>query len=88
MPKVTKIDNDTFEVTVIAAVETTHTVTVSDDYYTELTGGHVDKKKLIEEAFKFLLHRESNAEILRAFTLQTIEQYFPDFPAEMRNRCM
>ena len=86
MPKITKIDNNTFKVTVIEAVETTHTVTVDDDYYTELTGGHVSKDQLVEEAFKFLLNRESNAEILKEFTLQTIEQYFPGFPAEMRNR--
>ena len=86
MPKITKIDNNTFEVTITAAVETTHRVTIDDDYYQKLTEGHVEKEKLLEEAFKFLLNRESNSSILSQFTLQTIEQYFPEFSGEMRNR--
>ena len=86
MPKITKIDDNTFEVTVIEAVETTHKVTLNDDYYQELTSGHIDKEKLIEESFKFLLNRESNTAILKEFTLETIEQYFPSFPVEMKNR--
>jgi len=86
MPKITKIDDNTFEVTIIEAIETTHRVTVDDDYYQKLTEGHVTKEQLVAEAFKFLLNRESNSEILSQFTLQTIEQYFPEFPGEMRNR--
>jgi len=86
MPKITKIDNNTFEVTITMTIETTHRVTVDDDYYEELTQGHVGKEQLVEEAFKFLLNRESNSSILSEFTLQTIEQYFPEFPSEMRNR--
>ena len=86
MPKITKIDSNTFEVTITAAIETTHRVTLDDDYYEQLTKGHVEKEQLLEAAFKFLLNRESNSEILSEFTLQTIEQYFPEFPGEMRNR--
>ena len=86
MPKITKIDDNTFEVTVTEAVETTHKVTLNDDYYQELTSRHTGKEKLMEESFKFLLNRESNTEILREFSLETIEQYFPGFPAEMKNR--
>lgn len=86
MPKITKIDDNTFEVTVTEAVETTHRVTLNDDYYQELTSGNINKEKLIEESFKFLLNRESNTAILKEFTLETIEQYFPNFPAEMKNR--
>jgi len=88
MPKITKIDENTFEVTVIEMVETTHKVIVSDDYYNALTGGHVSKERLLEEAFNYLLNRESNAEIMKEFELKVIEQYFPGFPAEIRNRFM
>lgn len=88
MPKITKLDDNTFSVTVMEAVETNHKVTVGDDYYTELTGGHVNKERLVEEAFKFLLNRESNAEIYKEFDLRIIEQFFPTFPGEMRNRFM
>jgi len=86
MPKITRIDDNTFEVTVMETVETTHKVTVTDDYYDKLTERHVSKEQLVEEAFKFLLTRESNSEIFKEFTLEIIEQYFPGFPAEMRNR--
>jgi len=86
MPKITKIDNNNFEVTVTAAIATTHRVTIDDDYYNRLTEGRVTKEQLVAEAFKFLLNRESNSSILSEFTLQTIEQYFPEFPSEMRNR--
>jgi len=86
MPKIIKIDNNTFEVTITAAIETTHRVTVDDDYHKKLTKGYVEKEQLVEEAFKFLLNRESNSSILSEFTLKTIEQYFPEFPGEMRNR--
>ena len=88
MPKISKIDDNTFEVTVTELIETKHIVTVDDDYYQTLTKGHISKEKLVEESFKFLLNRESNSEILSKFTLQTIEQYFPEFPSEMHNRLL
>jgi len=86
MPKITTIDNNTFEVTITATIETTHKVTVNDDYFNNLTEGHVTKEQLVAEAFKFLLSRESNSSILSEFTLETIEKYFPEFPGEMRKR--
>ena len=86
MPKVTRIDNDAFEVTVTEAIETTHRVTLNDQYQKVLTSGNISKKKLVEEAFKFLLSRESNTEIFKEFALEIIEQYFPYFPIEMKNR--
>ena len=86
MPKITKINNNTFEVTITAAIETSHRVTVDDDYYNKLTEGRVEKEQLVDEAIKFLLNRESNSSILSEFTLQTIEQYFPEFPEEMKHR--
>ena len=86
MPKIIKIDNNTFEVTITAVIVTTHKVTVDDNYYNQLTEGNVEKEQLVAEAFKFLLNRESNTPILSKFTLQTIEQYFPEFPGEMKKR--
>jgi len=86
MQKINKIDNNTFEVTVTEPIKTTHRVTLDDDYFESLTNGRVKKEQLIEEAFEFLLNRESNSSILSQFTLQTIEQYFPEFPEEMKHR--
>ena len=86
MPKITKIDENIFDVTVTEAMESTHRVVLTDDYHIELTNGNVTKEKLLEEAFRFLLNRESNVEIFKEFALEIIEQYFPAFRTEMRNR--
>lgn len=86
MPKIIKIDENTFNVTITAAIETTHKVTLSEEYHNELTGGNISKEKLIEKSFKFLLQRESNSEILKEFDLQLIETYFPTFSQEMKNQ--
>jgi len=86
MPKITKIDENTFNVTVTSTVETNHKVTLSEEYHNELTGGNISKEKLIEASFKFLLQRESNSEILKEFDLKLIETYFPTFSQEMKNQ--
>ena len=86
MLKITKINDNTYEVDVRDSVETTHRVTLNDAYYQQLTSGNISKEKLIEESFQFLLDHESNTQILREFTLETIEQYFPSFPGEIKNR--
>ena len=85
MPKIEVIqkDTETFEVTVRAATTTTHTVTVSQDYYQKLTGGKITPETLIEKSFEFLLERESNTMILSRFDLPVIGDYFPEYEKTM-----
>jgi hypothetical protein len=57
----------------------THTVTLSDQIHTKLTGGKISKETLLEKSFEFLLQREPNTFILSQFKLEVISQYFPDY---------
>ena len=77
--QVAKINETTFKVTVEGRTTTTHTVTVSLDYYKKLTGGRVTADELVEKSFEFLLERESNTSILSTFDLPVIQRYFPDY---------
>ena len=77
--QVAKINETTFKVTVEGRTTTTHTVTVSPDYYKKLTGGRVTADELVEKSFEFLLERESNTSILSTFDLPVIQRYFPDY---------
>ncbi len=86
MIKVSKIDDQTFEVTVKDGGTTTHRVTVSDDYYMKLSGGKVTPETLLEKSFEFLLERESNTSIFSSFDLPTITRYFPEYEQEIRKR--
>jgi maltodextrin utilization protein YvdJ len=72
-------DQDTFSVTVTGSSTTNHTVTVSDQIHSKLTGGKISKEALLEKSFEFLLQREPNTAILAQFKLEVISQYFPDY---------
>ena len=76
---ITSKDKDTFSVTVAGSSTTTHTVTISDQTHSKLTGGKISKKTLLERSFEFLLQREPNTSILAKFKLEVISQYFPDY---------
>jgi len=77
---------DEFLVTVAGARKTEHRVSVSADdvrrYAPEGTGVPL----LLHESFRFLLEREPNTSILSQFELSVIEQYFPEYPEEIRRR--
>ena len=79
MITVKSIDNNTFEVTVVAATTTTHKVTLKPSDYENLTDKSVPPEVLVEKSFEFLLERESNTSILRAFDLPVIGRYFPEY---------
>ncbi len=64
---------------------TTHDVTATTADL-QRYGGQEDPARLIEASFEFLLEREPKDSILRSFALPVIEQYFPDYPAEIRKR--
>ena len=84
MITVKKIGDRTFEVTVAGRTITTHRVTVDSSYHEKLTGGHTSAEKLVEKSFEFLLKRESNTSILRAFELPVIGRYFPEYETTIR----
>ena len=83
---VRKTDGGTFEVTVKAGSTTTHTVTLSQEYYQKLASGKVSEETLIEKSFEFLLERESNISILSRFELPVIGHYFPEYEKTIGKR--
>lgn len=86
MVDVKTIDENTFVVTVKDMTETKHEVTVEPAYWQELTGGSVAMQALVERSFEFLLEREPNTSILPAFTLSSINRYFPEYGEEIKKR--
>lgn len=86
MIDVEKLSDNQFKVTVSNGSTTTHTVTVSDDYYQRLTGGSVPPETLVERSFEFLLERESNTSILSAFKLPVIGKYFPEYEDTIKQK--
>jgi len=76
---ITPKDQDIFSVTVKTTSTTTHTVIISDQVHTKLTGGKISKETLLKKSFEFLLQREPNTSILAKFKLEVISQYFPDY---------
>ena len=86
MISVSLVDANTYQVVVEKDVETTHVVSMSQDYYRKLCGARVTHEWVIVQAFKFLLERESNTEILPEFDLHIINRYFPEFEAEIAKR--
>ena len=73
-----------FEVTVTGAISTTmHEVTVSQSDLERLGSRVRLPEELVRASFEFLLAREPNEEILRAFDLSVIARYFPEFDEEI-----
>lgn len=84
MISIKKLDSNTYEVTVEERTKTVHRVTLSDEFYEELTGGALTPEALIEKSFEFLLKRESNTSILSSFDLREIGRYFPEYQRAMK----
>ena len=66
--------------------ETVHRVHMSQAYYRRLCGATTTHEWVLLNAFQFLLEREPNTAILKAFDLPDIANYFPEFEAEMHQR--
>ena len=66
--------------------ETSHVVSLEDDYCRKLTGGKVDAEELVRKSFEFLLEREPKESILRRFDLPVIGRYFPEYEREIKKR--
>ena len=80
-----EISDSTFKVIISDEKETSHLVSVSDDFLNKFTKNKITKKKLIELSFNFLLEREKNSSILREFQLQEISKYFPEYFDSVRS---
>ncbi len=80
---VNEINQQTFRVTVISKSTTEHDVNVEQAYASKLCHGKLTTAKLVEKSFEFLLARESNTSILRRFDLSVINNYFPEYEAEI-----
>jgi hypothetical protein len=61
---------------------TSHTVTMSESTFQDLTAGKVSPEECIEAAFRFLLDREPKESILSRFDITVISTYFPSFKRE------
>lgn len=85
MIEVDSINEKVYRVTVQGDTVTTHEVTVDPSYRRRLGGAEIDGAKLVEKSFEFLLQREPNTQILRKFDLSVIQQYFPEYEAEIRD---
>jgi hypothetical protein len=66
--------------------KTTHQVTMSKDYYMDLTerGRTMIPEEFIKKSFKFLLDRESGDSILQQFDIAQIKDYFPEYETEIK----
>jgi hypothetical protein len=84
--QVTRVNEDTFEVSLEGPPPTRHLVSITDAYYQKLTQGRVSREALITRSFEFLLERESNTSILRSFDLPVIGRYFPEYEPEIARR--
>ncbi|HKJ24236.1 MAG TPA: hypothetical protein VKB65_05395 [Myxococcota bacterium] len=80
------LGNEEFRVEVTeGSTRTAHRVTLRRDAQLRY-GGDAAPERLIEASFRFLLEREPKEAILQAFELPVIEQYFPEYPKEIRGR--
>ena len=66
--------------------QSTHQVTISGEYYRQLTSGQYSEETLLERSFEFLLERESKESILPRFDLREIGRYFPSFESVIKGR--
>ena len=68
-----------FEVKVSGKSQTTHIVSLEENYFKKLTEGKITAEKLVYLSFEFLLDREPNTSILKRFNLREINHYFPEY---------
>ena len=80
-------DDGSFDVDVRRGTTVTHhVVTVPGGLAAKLGAPDVDSAELVRSSFHFLLEREPPSSILRTFSLDVIERYFPEYRAEMARR--
>jgi hypothetical protein len=83
---VTRDGPRTFVVEVRGERAIRHLVEVPPSLVEDLGLGPDDGELLVRESFAFLLEREPATSIMTSFALDVIEQYFPEYRAEMGRR--
>jgi len=83
---VSEVDGTRWRVDVRGAAPTSHEVTIPEGYLEKLGLADIAPERVLEESFRFLLEREPNTSILRAFALPVIARYFPEYGTEMPGR--
>lgn len=63
---------------------TDYQVTVSKEYWEELTKKKITPEDLVRKSFEFLLAREPKESILGEFELPIIQSYFPEYESEIQ----
>lgn len=81
--QINTINEQTFQVFVVAGITTMHEVSVQPSYAQKLISGKISTAELVRKSFEFLLERESNTSILRRFDLSVISHYFPEYEREI-----
>ena len=81
--QVISMNEQSYKVTVVSGITTTHEVSVDKTYAEKLTAGKISTAELVKKSFEFLLQRESNTSILRRFDLSVIGRYFPEYEREI-----
>ncbi|HEY8217523.1 MAG TPA: hypothetical protein VIH82_10335 [Acidimicrobiia bacterium] len=76
----------TFVVEVRGERTTRHLVEVPPSLLADLGLGADDGELLVRESFSFLLEREPATSIMSAFSLDVIEQYFPEYREDLGRR--
>lgn len=66
--------------------KTSHKVKVSKDFYQNLTKGKISTEELVKISFQFLLAKEPKESILKTFNLNQIQNYFSNYPKEIKKR--
>ena len=74
--KVERVDNQNYSVSV---EDFEYKVTLTENYWRELTSGKISKEELIKKSFEFLLEREGPESIIKEFDLPLISHYFPAY---------
>jgi len=77
--EVQKISATAFIVTINAQSQTTHSVTMSKEFFNQYAAFTVSDLDFIKHSFEFLLDREPNTSILKEFNIVVICNYFPDY---------
>ncbi len=83
---ITSTSRDGSTTVVGATVEGVRFTVNVDDADLDQFGPTATLDDLITESFRFLLERESVGSILPRFNLPIIQQYFPEYPQELRRR--
>ena len=85
--RVTPLEEGAYGVEVVEGnTRTNHRVTIPEAYLEGLGLGDADLETVIRETFAFLLEREPPSSILRDFSLDATERYFPEYREELPRR--